>query len=223
MVDKPIQRYSAKLNKHNDWLKGISKNVTKFGGLYEGMVLVGLGSAGFLFKNVKLQTTTLLATQSYITTAAISPVLKKLFGRQRPNYYKTTGAEQKPTFNGPGFSGSRDDNGTRLNASFPSGHTTAAFSAATVFALEYRDQPLIPIIAYSAATLIGLSRITENKHWFTDVLAGAMFGYLTGRHVVNNYHRYAKIKEQEKKKNQISFNLQYNEGVIIPGLIYKFR
>jgi membrane-associated phospholipid phosphatase len=72
-------------------------------------------------------------------------------------------------------------------------------------------------------SLIGLSRITENKHWATDVLTGAAIGYLTGRLVVNNYHRCAKLRAPQLKKNTVAFNLQYRQGVIMPGLIYSFR
>ncbi len=129
--------------------------------------------------------------------------------------------EAEPKFHGPLSSG-KDINGNRVNSSFPSGHTTVAFAAATVFAMEYRDRPLVPLISYSAATLIGLSRITENKHWITDVFAGAALGFFTGKLVVNNYHRYAKLKAPSQKKNSISFNLEYHYGRLMPGLVYKF-
>lgn len=90
--------------------------------------------------------------------------------------------------------------------------------------MEYRNKPLVPIIAYSAATLVGVSRLTGNKHWFTDILVGATLGYLSGRQVVNNYHRYAKIKQPDKpsRKRQLSFNLQSFQGKLLPGLTYKF-
>jgi membrane-associated phospholipid phosphatase len=80
----------------------------------------------------------------------------------------------------------------------------------------------VPVLAYGAASLIGLSRISENKHWISDVFAGAAIGYLSGRLVVNNYHRYAKLKSPGQKKNSLSFNLQYNNGVIMPGMVYRF-
>ncbi len=82
---------------------------------------------------------------------------------------------------------------------------------------------MVPVIAYSAASLIGVSRITENKHWVTDVVVGAALGYLTGKHVDNNYHRFEKIKAREHPKNTVSFQLQYNFGHLEPGLIYTFR
>ena len=78
-------------------------------------------------------------------------------------------------------------------------------------------------MAYSAATLIGLSRITENKHWSTDILVGAALGFLTGKEVVNNYHRYSKLKAPGQKKNSITFDLGYSFGHLTPGIVYKFR
>ena len=222
-ADEPIQRFALDLSSHNAGVRNVSKYVTRFGGTYETYVLAGLGAYGFIFKSEKIRTTTLLATQAYITGGAMESVLKFLTGRQRPYYVDAKTLEAEPKFNGPFYKPIRDVNGKKLNSSFPSGHTTVAFAAATVFAMEYKDRPLVPIIAYPAATLIGLSRITENKHWITDVLAGAALGYLTGRQVVNNYHRYAKLKAPNQKKNTVSFNLQYNHDHITPGLVYTFR
>jgi membrane-associated phospholipid phosphatase len=222
-ADEPIQRFALDLRDHNAGVRNISDFVTRFGGNYETYLLAGLGAYGFIFKSEKIKTTTLLATQAYITGGVMETVLKFLTGRQRPYYADVTTLEAEPKFHGPFYKPIRDVNGKKLNSSFPSGHTTVAFAAATVFAMEYKDRPLVPIIAYSAATLIGLSRITENKHWATDVLAGAALGYLTGRQVVNNYHRYAKLKAPNQKKNTVSFNLQYNFGHVMPGLVYTFR
>jgi len=223
LLDEPIQRKALQLRNQSETLRNVSKQVTNFGGPYEAYTLAALGAYGFIFKNEKMKTTTLLATQSYITGAAIESVLKFVSGRQRPYFTDSTKVQAEPTFYGPFYKTPKDPNGKRTNSSFPSGHTTVAFAAATVFAMEYHNRPLIPIAAYSAATLIGLSRIAENKHWATDVLTGAAIGYLTGRLVVNNYHRYAKLKAPQQKKNTVSFNLQYNNGVIMPGMIYTFR
>ena len=96
------------------------------------------------------------------------------------------------------------------------------FAAATVFAKEYKNVPWVPPVAYGAASLVGLSRITENKHWTTDVVVGATLGFLCGRQVVNNYHRYAKLKAPGKS-GTLSFNLNYNGYNFEPGLNYTFR
>lgn len=222
LLDEPVQRQAIIIMNHNPHLRGVSTYVTNFGGTYEVYTLATLGAYGFIFKNEKVKTTTLLATQAYITGAALESVLKFLSGRQRPNYYDPNSHETEPKFHGPFANVGTDAAGNRLNSSFPSGHTTVAFAAATVFAMEYHNHPWIPILAYSAASLIGVSRITENKHWATDVVAGAAIGYLTGRLVVNNYHRYAKLKAPKVKKNSVSLNLNYSMGQLMPGLVYHF-
>jgi len=223
LLDKPIQRRALNLRNHSPALQKISRQVTNFGGAYEAYTLGALGAYGFIFRNEKMKTTTLLASQAYITGGAIESVLKYLSGRQRPYITDSTKLQASPIFHGPFYKTPLDPNGKKTNSSFPSGHTTVAFAAATVYAMEYRNKPLVPILAYSAATLIGLSRLTENKHWATDVLTGAAVGYLMGRLIVNNYHRYAKLKAPQQKKNTVSFNLQYNNGVLQPGLTYTFR
>src|SRR5665213_2030216 len=214
-ADKPIQQAALKLRNRNTEINNVSKYVTNFGGTYEAYTLVGLGAYGLIFKDQKIKTTTLLATQAYITGAALESVLKYLTGRTRPSFY-APGVEAKPKFLGPFSKAIFQTNGSN---SFPSGHPTVAFAAATVFASEYRDKPLIPIFAYSVATLIGVSRITENKHWSTDVLVGAAVGFLAGKEVVDNYHRYAKIEKNGKKKETYSFNLNYANGRLEPGLV----
>jgi membrane-associated phospholipid phosphatase len=222
LLDEPVQHKALQLRNQSSTLRTVSKQVTNFGGPYEAYTLAALGAYGYIFHNDKMQTTTWLATQAYITGGAIESVLKFVSGRQRPYITDSTKVQAEPTFYGPFYKPPKDANGKTTNSSFPSGHTTVAFAAATVFAMEYHNKPLVPVLAYSAATLIGLSRITENKHWATDVLTGAAVGYLTGKLVVNNYHRYAKLKAPQQKKNSVSFNLQYSNGVLMPGLTYKF-
>ncbi|HUS03127.1 MAG TPA: phosphatase PAP2 family protein [Chitinophagaceae bacterium] len=221
-ADRPIQRYVATTTKNNPGISKISNKVTTFGGLYEIYTLTAFGTFGIIFKKQKMVTTTLLASQAYITGSALENIGKLISGRRRPSVYNN-GDQPRPTFLGPFSNGGKDVNGNKLYSSFPSGHTTVVFAAATVFAKEYQNTLAIPIIAYSAATLVGISRVVENAHWATDVLAGAALGYLSGRLIVNNYHRLAKIKAPEQNKGTVSFNLQYNNGIIMPGVIYNFR
>jgi membrane-associated phospholipid phosphatase len=67
------------------------------------------------------------------------------------------------------------------NLSFPSGHTSAAFSLATVAEHHYGWKIGVP--AYLLASGIGLSRVESNKHYLSDVLAGATLGIIVGRTV----------------------------------------
>ncbi|RYY85463.1 MAG: phosphatase PAP2 family protein [Chitinophagaceae bacterium] len=221
LADKPLQRTALRWRNQSQTLRNVSSYVTEFGGDYEGIVIGSLGKYGLLSKNRKMQTTTLLATQSYITAVLVSGTVKILTGRERPYLVNPASLEANGRFRGP-FETERGENGRVANRSFPSGHTTAAFAAATVYALEYRNKPWVPILAYSAASLIGLSRISENKHWATDVLVGAALGYVSGRLVVNNYHRFAQLKAPATK-GAVTFNCRYHFGRLMPGAVYHFR
>ncbi len=66
------------------------------------------------------------------------------------------------------------------NNSFPSGHTANAFNNASFLHKEYGVvNPLYSIGAYSAATFTGVGRNLNNRHWISDVLAGAGIGILS--------------------------------------------
>ncbi len=69
--------------------------------------------------------------------------------------------------------------GSKYN-SFPSGHTAVAFAAATMLHKEYGHiSPWISIGGYAVATATGISRMLNNRHWMSDVLAGAGIGIMS--------------------------------------------
>lgn len=224
LVDEPVQHFAAKIKDSSETVSSISNYAMRFGDPYQLYIMGALGTYGFVFHNKKMQTTTLLATQSYLIAEALDRTIKFLTGRQRPEYYDPKQPEPEPKFHGPSIYVGKDIHGNKLYGSFPSGHTMNAFAIATVYAMQYKDKPWVPALAYGAASLVGLSRIVQNKHWTTDVLVGATLGYLDGREVVNNYHRYAKLRSQHtKKKGSLSFNLQYANDQIIPEIVYTFK
>jgi membrane-associated phospholipid phosphatase len=72
--------------------------------------------------------------------------------------------------------------------SFPSGHTSAAFCAASYLDIRYGDPWGMP--AYVLAAITGWSRIESNNHYPWDVAAGAVVGVasnliFTRRHIYN--------------------------------------
>jgi membrane-associated phospholipid phosphatase len=64
--------------------------------------------------------------------------------------------------------------------SMPSGHTASAFAAATALA-GHVDRQWMRVGLYGAATLVAWSRMNDDKHWLSDVVAGAALGVATGR------------------------------------------
>lgn len=73
----------------------------------------------------------------------------------------------------------RPDNSTRN--SFPSGHTATAFVAATVLHKEYglTRSPWFSVGGYAVAMSTGFMRVLNNRHWISDVMAGAGIGILS--------------------------------------------
>ena len=64
--------------------------------------------------------------------------------------------------------------------SFPSGHTSLAFTGAEFLRREYEDEyPAIAVVGYIIAGLVGLMRVWHNRHWTGDVLAGAGLGIVS--------------------------------------------
>ncbi|MCL1848889.1 MAG: phosphatase PAP2 family protein [Clostridiales bacterium] len=82
--------------------------------------------------------------------------------------------------------------------SFPSGHTQSSFAAATAI---YRNKRLPGAAALALAALIGLSRLYLYVHFVTDVLAGALIGYLLGclADTLINEMRYRHNAKKRKK------------------------
>ena len=65
--------------------------------------------------------------------------------------------------------------------SFPSGHASTSFMIATVVQRFYGWKA--GILGYGVASFISMARLRENKHWASDVTAGATLGYIVGSSV----------------------------------------
>jgi len=82
--------------------------------------------------------------------------------------------------------------------SFPSGHTANAFTGAGLLDREFGEvSPWIPIGGYALATSTGILRMTNDRHWISDVLVGAGIGLLSTEVA---YHVYPWLKRTLKKR-----------------------
>jgi len=61
------------------------------------------------------------------------------------------------------------------NRSFPSGHSGSAFAAATAVAVAVED-PAVATVAFATAAVLSTGRVIADRHWMTDVIAGAVLG-----------------------------------------------
>jgi hypothetical protein len=110
------------------------------------------------------------------------------------------------------------------NNSFPSGHTATAFVAAEFLHQEYGDESVwISVGGYSMATLVGASRMFNNKHWFSDVVAGAGIGILSVKMVYWIYPSLKKrICKKETKRMKSFVFPSYNNNAFCLNLAYEF-
>jgi membrane-associated phospholipid phosphatase len=103
--------------------------------------------------------------------------------------------------------------------SFPSGHTSKAFSFAHFMHKEYGElSPWYSIGAYSCATTVAVLRVAKNAHWVSDVLMGAGIGILSTE-LVYLTHQYKWDNEHLKRFDIFPFQLGNQKGVT---LVYNF-
>ncbi len=124
-------------------------------------------------------------TEAIVLGMQVTSVIKGLAGRARP--YMVGDTVPRDFELGRGFRQGGDF------TSFPSGHTTAAFAAASAVTSETsRWWPsstwYIAPIMYGGATMVGVSRMYNNKHWASDVALGAAIGTFSGLKVVRYHH-----------------------------------
>ena len=164
----------------NSQTDSISRAVTPFGGGRGFQVSVAMIAAGLLAHNDGLRDTGRDALESSIIAAGvITPLLKRGFGRARPNEDAGNSHDFDP--------GSRQE-------SFPSGHTTNAFAIASAIA-GHSDGWVVPAIAYTVASSVAFARMNDNVHWSSDVFAGAVIGTTTGRMIARRHRTSGKRAE----------------------------
>ena len=109
-------------------------------------------------ENADFQRYTYSLAQGFIVTNTVTHSVKVITNRERPDQTS--------------------------HASFPSGHTSNSFVWATVTSQHYGWKVGIP--AYALASYVGVTRLKSRKHYLTDILAGAVVGYIVGRTVTRD-------------------------------------
>jgi hypothetical protein len=104
--------------------------------------------------------------------------------------------------------------------SFPSGHSTLAFTNATVLLNEFHETaPILAYSGYAFATTTGAFRMINNKHWLSDVLVGAGIGILVTE-LVYHFEPFKNFNPFKKFKN-ITLMPQINDRDY--GLYFAYR
>ncbi len=184
--DMNIQIWSQKVR--NNTTNFLENNIgDPFGnGIYPAVIIGSAYIIGAVFHKKKPERFAMLCAKSFVLSGITTEVIKDIAGRYRPFQSNPPDALR---WAGP--------NGFLKYDSFPSGHTTIAFSTASMIALEYPKPLVIPILAYSAATLTAFGRINGNHHWASDVVMGAAIGYFTSL-LVYNHNNWGKLQRRKR-------------------------
>ncbi|MBI5170625.1 MAG: phosphatase PAP2 family protein [Candidatus Eisenbacteria bacterium] len=121
--------------------------------------LLAVDGAARLTGHARLAAATERVAFACASAGVVTTAIKLSAGRFRPHESSDPGRFEP-------FSG---------HDSFPSGHTTMAFSLAAAIDAETRT-PWVPAVLYPAATLTAWSRVRDHVHWPSDVVAGAAIG-----------------------------------------------
>lgn len=160
-------------------------------GLFLGLLAGSLYASGEIFDRDDLRKTALLSLESWLTSGVIVLGLKFVTGRARPGV-----GEGCYAFHPFSFKSSYN--------SFPSGDAASAFAVAATIA-DQSDSFSIDFLVYSLATLVGIYRIHDNKHWASDVFVGSSIGYFVGKKISDLRRR------QDSKDFRIGFQFSPNE------------
>jgi membrane-associated phospholipid phosphatase len=126
---------------------------------------------------------TLLVAEATVVSLTLTEGFKSVFLRERPYVHAATDEAVRKT---------ALEQGEAL-VSFPSGHTSTTFALATAAGTiatmrGYRLAPLVWIAGVLIGTTTGYLRIAADRHYFTDVLAGAALGTASGISVPLLFH-----------------------------------
>ena len=167
---------------------GTVKNLAKAGSFFGGPGPLIIGPSMYLVGRLghvpKMAELAVHGTEAVVVGAAVAGVIKGVAGRKRP--YATADTNSRDFGFGRGFSNDS-------MKSFPSGHATAAFSAAAAVVAETHEwwpqsTWYVAPVMYGGATLVGLSRIYNDQHWASDVMMGAAIGTFAGLKTVRFNH-----------------------------------
>jgi membrane-associated phospholipid phosphatase len=156
---------------HKDALDPLLLSIMPLGDRTAIAIPLGLYAWGRMEDNKQLRDAGVLTAAALASSALATEGLKGLVARKRP---AERFGDAQTRIVGPRAADGR---------SFPSGHTSNAFAWATVLADLY---PKASPAFYGAASAVAFGRVRLGAHYPSDVLVGALVGYMAGRLVVSN-------------------------------------
>lgn len=150
-----------------DWDSGLFGDFldgsNEAGGPFAFLLPTSVFTISLFTHNDKFQDAAFTSLQAPIYANILTFITKNALGRARPEDGK--GAHDFDPF-------------TEVDASFPSGHTSTAFAMLSPWAFYYPSIVTYGLLVIATGTAI--ARLQRQKHWMTDILAGAVNGITMG-------------------------------------------
>jgi membrane-associated phospholipid phosphatase len=178
-------------------------------------IIVGFGSYGWLTNSPREKETFLMVTEALATSATWTGLLKVGSGRERP--YQREAKESDWTGPLGIFSNEANRRGKQF-MSFPSGHSSAIWSIATILTHQYPKYYVVPFLSYSIASAVAYSRMVVDAHWPSDVVVGSALGYLCACQVLRD-----NSKPGPKDGTVSALNMSFDVGPDYYGIRLHFR
>jgi membrane-associated phospholipid phosphatase len=153
--------------------------------VYYAGISLGVLATGYIVNSAPIRRAGRRLVASVALSAIVEQTIKVSLGRSRPN-------EGLGAFSFNPFTSRKDSTGLTARGSMPSGHVTAAFAVATSLADDIHNTP-VSIALYTLASGTAFSRVYDNRHWFSDTVAGAILGITTAK-LVNGHWRIFHLK-----------------------------
>jgi membrane-associated phospholipid phosphatase len=189
-LDAKLDRSVTNIMDENSTIDNVTDFITEFGASKGIYTVAGFAGLSVITGSNKGLQTSLYAFEAMLNSGLWIRLGKLFAGRERPSAAYEYSHHSSGIWRGPIHQIINEEKRSVASFdAFPSGHTATIFSIATVFAEQYKDIPIIPIISYSFASLVGISRMIEHTHWASDVFLGACIGYICGKTTVEFYRQ----------------------------------
>ena len=209
-LDDNIDNWFVRHHDNGVWsvLNEFREGGSAFAGKTITPVAAGVYVIGLATKNRGIRDGVWGCVASYASESVVrSQVMYRLVGRLRPDSLKTDhvlvpsgqGDQYKFYFPGSNAWGKH---------SLPAGHV-ANIAACASFLKHRFDNPYVTIPAYALTIGVGVGRMVDRRHWTSDTVLGALFGYAVGREVG--------IRSLERRERDVGGQTAVDEGGLYLG------
>ena len=197
-------------------LKPVRRGGKLFSGKYVVPPVAAAYVVGIAIKNQDMRDFVMGCMASWVSESPPRRAVAHLIGRARPD---TTESPATVAPNDPGI-WKLGGGGEWVMRSFPGGHFANAMGCATFWNKRFRLGIAEPAL-YALATAVGVGRLGDKAHWFSDTVIGGILGYAVGSEVARR--QLSRLPAPGASgASAASFNLAPSDGGVRMSMTWTF-